>query len=190
MKREILYETKWLQLLRLTDPGNGIHGYDCTHLKWSNGTGIAVLPYRRAQPHAPIIGGEYSEYLLRWEVTPCWGPDPLCSSITGGMDKDGESHLLCAMRELHEEGGYDCQDESRWKNLGTCRPSKASTTTMHLFAVDLTDCKRTEAFGDGSELEDRAHCEWHRDLGVAVDSLVGLMFFRLNSRSLFPGQEA
>lgn len=189
LKVEILHETKWLQLLNLTDPEQGVHGYVCTHAIWTNGQAVAVLPYRTIVGKEPvrkigrkIYGGEltsWREYLLRQEVTPCWGMAPALSSITGGMDKEGEAPLKCAMRELHEEGGYIVEDEKFWVDLGARRISKASTTTMHLFAVELTAQEKVEAPGDGTELEAKAYCEWRKDPENAEDVLVGTMVFLL-----------
>lgn len=174
MERIVLYSTKWLELLELREPENGVHGYVCTHAKWTNGQGVAVLPYRNL---------DSPEYLLRQEVTPCWGMDTALSSITGGMDKEGESPVVCASRELHEEGGYVvAPDSDRWTSLGTARLSKASTTVMHLFAVDLMGLEEQVAPGDGSELEAKAWCEWRRDPEVAADALVGRMVFGLDRR--------
>lgn len=172
MERKVLHETKWLTLLELKDPENGVHGYVCTHAAWTNGQGVAILPYRHE------MAGGVVEFLLRQEITPCWGMDPNLSSITGGMDKEGEEPWECAVRELKEEGGYLCDQVGRWTDLGTCRSSKASTTLVHLFAVDLTGCEFTGAEGDGSELEDKAWCEWRTDPESAVDPLVGTLILR------------
>ena len=171
MEHKTLYKTKWLHLMEMKDPENGVEGYIYTHSEWAQGEGVAVLGYRDAN-------GE-REYLLRQEITPCWSMDPSLSSVTGGMDKEGEAPIECAIRELEEEGGYFCEDIRKWTSLGTCRLSKASTTVMHLFAVDLTDCERGEAEGDGTELEAKAYCEWRTDPENAVDALVGTMVFKL-----------
>jgi 8-oxo-dGTP pyrophosphatase MutT (NUDIX family) len=177
LQRNVLYATKWLELLELKSPEEGVHGYVCTHQKWSNGQGVAVLPYQLSQ------AGSNFEYLLRQEVTPCWGMEPMLSSITGGMDKEGEPPIECAARELHEEGGYIVEpNDSRWKPLGSARMSKSSTTVMHLFAVDLTGLDEVEAPGDGSELEAKAFCEWRADPENAVDVLVGRMIFGLTRK--------
>ena len=175
LNAEALHETKWLQLLNLTDPEQGVHGYVCTHSVWTGGQAVAILPYR-------TWFGEYREYLLRQEVTPCWGMDPSLSSITGGMDKEGEPALECAIRELHEEGGYIVENKDLWTDLGSRRMGKASTTVMHMFAVDLKNETRVEAPGDGSELEASAYCEWRLDPENAVDVLVGSMVFALEKK--------
>lgn len=185
LKTEVLFDTKWLQLLNITDLEKGVNGYVCSHAKWTNGHGVAVLPYRAIQGIGWPGEGDVSkldgrEYLLRQEITPCWGMEPSLSSITGGCDKEGEIPLKTAMRELHEEGGYVCDSERRWTDLGICRISKASTTMMHLFAVDLTGYEQVEAPGDGTALEAMAHCEWRDDPGSAIDALVGLMCFRMS----------
>jgi 8-oxo-dGTP pyrophosphatase MutT (NUDIX family) len=174
MKKEVLYSTKWLELWKLSEPENGVDGYVCSHAKWANGQAVAVLPFRRK------LENSEKEFFLRQEITPCWGMEPNLSSITGGMDKVGEEPVACASRELHEEGGYVVPPESsRWVNLGKARLSKASTMVVHLFAVDLAGLEMVEAPGDGSELEDKAYCEWRTDPENAVDALVGRMVFGL-----------
>jgi 8-oxo-dGTP pyrophosphatase MutT (NUDIX family) len=180
---EVLHETKWLKLINLTDPEQGVHGYVCTHAPWSNGHAVAVLPYRVIVGKLPNGDlGTWREYLLRQEVTPCWGMAPSLSSITGGMDKSGEAPIACASRELHEEGGYivPADRSDLWIDLGPRHMGKASTTVMHMFAVDLTAEAREEAPGDGTELEAKAYCEWRRDPESAVDVLVGSMAFALH----------
>jgi 8-oxo-dGTP pyrophosphatase MutT (NUDIX family) len=172
MERKVLHETKWLTLLELKDPENGVDGYICTHSGWTNGQGIAVLPYRYH-----MAGGEI-EYLLRQEVTPCWSMEPSLSSITGGMDKDGEPPWECAVRELKEEGGYLCEYPGRWNDLGSVMSNKSSTTLVHLFAVDLTGLEFTGAEGDGTVLEAKAWCEWRTDPEAAVDPLVGSLVLK------------
>ena len=185
---EVLHETKWLKLINLKDPSQGVHGYVCTHAAWTDGKAVAVLPFRVIVGRISETGelGTWHEYLLRQEVTPCWGMDPVLSSITGGMDKADEPAIECAARELHEEGGYivPASRDDLWYDLGTRRMGKASTTLMHMFAVDLTAETRVEAPGDGTELEAKAFCEWRKDPENAVDVLVGSMVFALEKKLL------
>ena len=170
---KVLYSTKWIDLMEMRDVDNGVQGYVYTHSKWTNGKAIAILPYRELREN------EY-EYLLRHEVTPCWGLDPVVSSITGGMDKFGESPIECAVRELEEEAGYRVESYyTRWHALGKIRMGKSSTTVMTLFGVDLTGLEQGEAPGDGTELEALASCEWHKNLDEAGDAVTLALGFRL-----------
>lgn len=176
MKKKVLYSTKWLQLLELSDPDAGINGYICSHAEWANGKAIAVLPFRKTKE------GD-DEVLVRYEVVPCWGAGHSPCSITGGMDVEGESSLSCAKRELEEESGYSCDDDSRWFPLGQSYLNKASTTVVDLFAVDLTDIEPGEAVGDGTQLEAEGYCEWVSEVdGLTQDPLVETMIYRLIRR--------
>lgn len=173
MEINTLHETDWLCLMEMKDPDNGVNGYVYAHAKWCSGQGVAILPYRRTED-----GG--IEFLLRQEVTPCWGMEPVLSSITGGMDKEGEDPAKAAGRELKEESGYDCGDINRWRYLGQCYSNKASDSIVYLFAVDLTGLEKTDdGSGDGTELEAKAWCEWREDPQEALDPLVGTMCLRL-----------
>lgn len=183
IERKVLYATKWLELIEMKDPENGVNGYVYTHAVWSGGQGVAVLPFRRIAAWGGTVASPPDvEFLLRQEITPCWKMTPALSSITGGMDHEGEDPIECAARELEEEGGYTVKPGDRWIRLGSARMSKSSTTVMHLFAVDLTDIERGTAEGDGTELEAKAYCEWRQDLHSAEDVLVAAMAFKLGNR--------
>lgn len=172
MNRKVLYDTKWLQLLELSDPEIGVEGYICSHAEWANGRAVAVLPYR-STPHS-------DQLLVRHELVPCWSSELSPCSITGGMDVEGESPLACAMRELEEETGYTCADESKWDYLGKSYLNKASTTTLDLYAVDLTGLEPGEIQGDGTSLEEKATCEWVDDItDFSRDPLLEAMVYRL-----------
>jgi hypothetical protein len=142
-------ETKWLQLKRMVEPEQGVKGYDFVHEIRCNGEIISILPFR--------MNAGKKEYLIRHEVTPCWGMEPVVASITGGCDGDGP--LEDARRELEEEAGYSV-DKDEIIELGVCRGTKSSDTVYHIFTVDLTGKEKSNSNGDGSELEAKAWCEW------------------------------
>lgn len=168
----ILYRTPFVSLRRIVDPARGVDGYDYLHEDRCGGRVVAILPFRR--------GDAGLELLLRREVTPCWGPEPAFSSITGGVDP-GESPVASAARELGEEAGFFVSAEGLLP-LGTCRGTKSCDTVYHLFSVDLTGREAAPAEGDGSRLEAEASCVWSQDVSVAEDPLVGMLFLRLAAR--------
>ncbi len=169
-KSTALHENEWLDLRIIKDPDNGVDGYVYSHESRCDGKIISLLPYRK------ISKGH--EFLLRRELTPCWGMQYNISSITGGFEnnlgiKDTAVHELC------EEGGYEIQ-ASELIDLGTCFGTKSSDTVYHLFSADLSGKDRGKAEGDGSRLEDEAECFWSDSVKHAVDPLVAIMFVRLN----------
>jgi len=165
---DILYNNKWLQLRKVVDKDNGVSGYIYSHEKISNGKVISILPYRK--------NGDDYEFLLRNEVTPCWGSQSFVSSTTGKVDP-GETPIQTATRELLEETGYKAKQEEMIE-LGTCFSSKSSDTINYLFSVDLKNKKRGKAEGDGTELEAKAFNFW-TDTVESKDPLVAVIFLRL-----------
>ncbi len=94
MEIETLHKTEWVELRRMKDPENGVHGYDYLHESRCRGI-VAILPVR---------SGENPDVLMRREVTPCWGMTEALSSITGGIDH-GNTPLQTCVHELAEEAG-------------------------------------------------------------------------------------
>jgi len=172
MKIEILCENPWLELRKMVDKENGVNGYVYAHEKRCNGKILSILPF------AINLEGSI-EYLLRKEVTPCWGMEPKVSSITGGYE--GKNMLDDVRRELKEEGGYDVS-EDEIISLGTCLGTKSSDTVYHLFSANLTGKPQGEAKGDGSELEAKAHCFWSGSIADAEDPFVYVSFCRLRDK--------
>jgi len=164
----VLKDNKWLQLREIRDPENGVDGYVYSHEKISDGKVVAMLPYRKSSD-------DY-EFLLRSEVTPCWGMQHFVSSTTGKVDK-GETPIQTAVRELKEEAGYSVKEKDMIP-LGTSFSSKSSDTVNYLFSVDLADKKKGEVTTDGTELEAKAHNFW-TDQIESEDPLVAVMFCRL-----------
>ena len=164
-----IFTNKWLSVFKKTMDNGGEYVY--SHADWCNSEGVAVLPFRE---------GKYDrEFLGRYEICPAHSNDVELCSITGGMDKDGESPVFTARRELIEEGGYEAPVED-FIYLGTVRPSKASDNTTHLFAVNLENAKEVEAVGDGTLGEEGAYCGWIdiRQLTYSKDPLLSVMLLR------------
>lgn len=146
----ILWDNPWLQLRET--PG----GYVYSHENKSDGQGVAVLAYRRRDQDVYVAG--------RYEDCPCHRDGLQLTSLTGLMDKPGETPAACAARELSEEAGIDVRPEDL-QPLGTVRPSKQADTVLHLFCVDVTDTPNDRPLsehvpGDGTAGEQGAYCRW------------------------------
>jgi len=150
-KIKTLCENKWISLKEINIPEMGINGYVFSHETRCNGKIVAILPYR-------INDKNELEYLIRYEVTPCWGLKQEISSITGGVEEDDPIHT--AVEEMYQEAGYEILPQELI-GLGTSHASKSSDTIYYLFSVDLTGKEKIgEAKGDGSNLEQMAECKW------------------------------
>ncbi len=146
-----LKENDWLSLRSVASPQDGINGYVYSHETRCQGNIIAV------------IGVDWCEktyqkkYLVRSEVTPCWGLDPQFSALTGGWE--GGAFVDDAVRELEEEAGYRVTAEEMI-DLGTCFGTKSTDTTFRLFGVDLRGKPQYEALGDGSKQDSEGTAHW------------------------------
>jgi len=181
---EKLFESKWLSVIKKTMQNGSSYIYSSAD--WCGSNGVAILPYR--VPKNGFLGD--FEYLGRLEICPAHSDVIELCSITGGMDKEGEQAITTAWRELIEEGGYEVPIENIIR-LGTVRPSKASESTMHLFAVDVDmGGKVVEAVGDGTLGEEGAFCEWvtKEQLIFAKDPLLHTMIQRLEHRNRYAKQ--
>jgi len=173
MEHEVLCDNDWLSLMIMKDESQGVSGYVYSHEKFCNGTKVALLPYRQVEGTI--------EYLIRDEVTPCWGMNHQKSSTTGSVE-DGHTPTEMAAIELHEEAGYEVPAESL-RPLGTCRGTKHTDNIYHLYTTDLSGVERGEASGDGSTLEQNASCRWTQDLTeitFASDPLLAMLYMRLD----------
>lgn len=183
-KIKTLFENHWLSLKEKTLDNGSTYVY--AHAPWSGGSGVAILPFRQKLVN-PAWNYYEAEFLGRYEICPAHSDDIELCSITGGMDKDGESPVFTAMRELIEEGGYEVPIENI-VYLGEVKPSKASDTTNHLFAVDLDKgCKEVIATGDGTVGEEGAYCNWitTKELVFAKDPLLQAMYARGKMKGLW-----
>lgn len=175
-KVKTIFENKWLSLKMMVDPDNHVDGYIYSHETKCNGQIVSVLPFRKTND------GE-AEYLLRVEVTPCWSMEPSISSLTGGMEKEMTPEEV-ALMELREESGYDATEGELIK-LGTCRGTKSSDTTYHLFAVDVTNKEAGKRTGDGSYHDTNAEVTWRKkgDFDDCVDPIAYVALYRLQKQS-------
>lgn len=170
MKIKTLLDNSWVSLKSIQNEDEwGPGEYVFSHETRCKGEIIAVMPYR--------FDGDDISFLLRSEITPCWGVNPCISSITGGVE-EGLSPAETTMHELEEEAGLIVTADELIP-LGACRGTKSTDTVYHLFACDVTKKRRGEAKGDGSYLEKIAHCFWSKNVHDAVDPLVFTLVYRL-----------
>jgi len=168
MKIETLFKTKWLALRRvfLDDPEVQ---YDFVHATHSNGEAVAILPYRLEEGRV--------EYLLRKELVPPWSLELSPCGVTGSMES-GYTPLQMAVVELKEETGYTVGEELM-EYRGMVRNSKASTTQIYLFTVDLTGLEAGESSGDGSALEEISSSYWTTDVFECEDAIIHAAYAKL-----------
>lgn len=170
MKTELLYLNEWLSLWAVRAPERGVNGYIYSHETRCAGRIVAVLPYR------DFDGGR--EYLVKSEMTPCWGLDQVLSAITGGYE--GGDIEDDAVQEMLEETGYTITRDELIP-LGESYASKSADTIYSLFSVDLTGRTAGEAIGDGSRVESESAAVWlpPEDLAEIKDPQVAVMYVRL-----------
>lgn len=173
-----LWSNKWLAIKEVVEPEQGVHGYTFMHEKRCEGKIVVVLPFKNNPDGS-------TWYLLRREITPCWGMAPAVSAITGGVE--GVDPAITAMQELEEESGFTCRPIDLIP-LGTSHGTKSVDTTYYLFAVNVTGRTPGKAKGDGSELETVATVGWARDEDIpqVEDPQVALAYLRLRA---FPGKK-
>ncbi|NQU99229.1 MAG: hypothetical protein HQ538_00685 [Parcubacteria group bacterium] len=181
---ETLYENPWVSLKQVVRPGNKIvkpgdtgYKYVFSHETRCNGQIVAILPYRYNNKKKAI------EFLVRIEVTPCWGQQYEMSSITGGVE-----HIISApsaVEELSQEAGYNV-DIDDLIYLGVGYASKSSDTIYHLYSVNLTAKRRGKASGDGSSLEAEAYCKWvsKKELFKSKDPQIYVLLARLYEQKI------
>lgn len=167
-----LFKNKWISLMEAT---NGTWTYVYSHETSCNGKKIAILPFRSnlRNPTATI------QFLLRSEITPCWGGGRHIASITGGVEDNNPN--LTALLELEEEAGYVAKLNDLIP-LGTCRGAKSMDTIYYLFGIDLSGTTKTkDGKGSGAVLEEQEYAYWAEQGDICHSScpFVSVMYMRL-----------
>jgi len=167
MKREILYKSEWLNVVRLDG------WYDVWESpELVNNTAVAVLAYKDTD--------EGRKYVGRYEWCPAHSPTKefLLSSLTGGTES--EDPRVDAIRELEEEAGVRGKTIDDLIDLGSVFISKNSTTVLRLFAIQVDEIGKST--GDGTKGEEGAYCDWvsEEDLIYCKDTSVQTILMRLN----------
>lgn len=160
---KILKETEWVSLM---DRDGYIYSHESRCYK--NAT-VALLPYR--------IHNNKLEFLIRYEYCPAHYINEKIEAtcITGGYDDDHISISQTALKELLEEGGYDCELDELIA-LDWCWEGKASDTKVYLYSINLTDKSRQTPVGDGSDGEKNSYCKWE-----SFDKIKNYRCMRINS---------
>ncbi len=136
-------------------------GYTFLREARCDGQIVSLLPFRTNADTEQI------DFLARLEICPAHGSELERCSITGGVEP-GQSIEEAALLELWEEAGYRVEVE-KLVSLGQVRPSKASDTVVHLFAVDVTGKPQAPPPGDGSRFAANASVEWvDYDQGIQI----------------------
>lgn len=164
----VLHWGNWVVLCEVAHA----HGtYEFLHEHRCGGEIVAILPYRKDE------NGE-EEYLLREEVTPCWGFQPTLATVTGGVEKN-QGTLAAAVQELHEETGYHVAAvNERWTFLGKSRGTKSTDTWYMLFSVDVSDLEPGEILGDGSHYDTIARPVWTLTPWKSPDPMAAVLWAR------------
>jgi len=177
---ETLCANGWVSLCIVRNPDAGVGGYVYSHETRCQGRIVAVLPYRDV--YSGHGGVTRREFLVKSEMTPCWGFDQVLSAITGGYE--GGEIEDDAVRELLEETGYAVTRDELIP-LGESFASKSADTVYALFSVDLTGRTPGEATGDGSRLESESAAIWTTgpELARLKDPQLAVMYLRLGLES-------
>lgn len=165
-----LHHNRWVSLWQVRDDEAGWDGYVYSHETRCQGRIVAMLPYRDT--------ADGRQYLLKSEVTPCWGWEHVLSAITGGYE--GGDIADDAVREMLEETGYTITADELI-DLGTSFASKSADTVYTLYSVNLTGRPAGEAMGDGSRVEAESAALWldSAELADIQDPQVSVMWLRL-----------
>ncbi len=176
-----LFKNKWMALKEIhLDNGTS---YTYASDIWCDSEGVAIMPFKLEHSYLDV---KVPKILGRYEICPSHSLEFELYSITGGMDKEGESPAFTAKRELLEETGYDVPVE-KLVYLGEVKPSKSSDKTMHLFAVNVEGYQQGEILGDNTKGEEGAYVEFitTEQLSGAKDPLLHVMFIRAIEKGLF-----
>ena len=163
MADKILYKNKFLTLV---DRDGWVFVKNMTEVA------IAVLPFRS--------NGDTTEFLARIEPIPCHKPPNHLCALTGSVEK-GEKPEEAAYRELYEEAGY--KTDTGLISLGKIYTSKASSTEMHLYSLDVSGLIQQEAPGDGTKTEAESTTRWlsrKKATMTVPDATFGAMLARLS----------
>ena len=164
---KVLFKGDWLSVVE-RDGWEFVYDHRC------KGRGVALLPYRR-EDNGRIV------FLIRKEPIPCWGDGRVPCSISGMRDEEGETPEQTAARELKEETGYQIQLDEL-VSLGMGQTSKASSTTVNLYTVDLTGHDAGPA-----ENAEKGIAVWvPNPVQQSNDSLLGLLLARMFTQGVLP----
>jgi 8-oxo-dGTP pyrophosphatase MutT (NUDIX family) len=166
-----LFSSEWVDVKETPD------GYIYAFNSKTDGKGVAVLIYKDTEDGIRIYG--------RFEKCPAHKDKKFdLYSLTGGVE-EGNSPRKTAKLETKEEAGIDAK-ENEFFELGSCFPSKMTSTEIFLFALNAKNKIIGEAIGDGSKYEDESYCEWVslEDVANSKDPILSLLFLRAIEKEL------
>jgi len=145
---KILYEGKNFDVIEIED---------ITGLKMKS-VSVAIMPFIIDTTEADLV----EQVALLKEFNPFRDNNFCYTLITGTVDKEDETLLDTAKRELLEEGGFEVPETEnhRWIYLGTFFPYKDSDRHVPTFAVDVTGLMQKPPITDGSEKEAKSTLEF------------------------------
>jgi hypothetical protein len=156
----VLFEDKWFQVVDV----EGQIGLKNKEMS------VAIMPYRVNEL------GVITEIGLLKELNYFREGNYAQTLITGTIEKEDDSLLLAAKRELLEEGGFELteDDNERWLFLGPVYLYKTSDQMIPVFAVDVTGVEQRKADGDGSVKEEKSELEMV-EIGNGISSSEALV---------------
>jgi len=156
----VLFEDKWFQVVDI----EGQIGLKNKEMS------VAIMPYRVNEL------GVITEIGLLKELNYFREGNYAQTLITGTIEKEDDSLLLAAKRELLEEGGFELteDDNERWLFLGPVYLYKTSDQMIPVFAVDVTGVEQRKADGDGSVKEEKSELEMV-EIGNGISSSEALV---------------
>ena len=156
----VLFEDKWFQVVDV----EGQIGLKNKEMS------VAIMPYRVNEL------GVITEIGLLKELNYFREGNYAQTLITGTIEKEDDSLLLAAKRELLEEGGFELteDDNERWLFLGPIYLYKTSDQMIPVFAVDVTGVEQRKAVGDGSVKEEKSELEMV-EIGNGISSSESLV---------------
>jgi 8-oxo-dGTP pyrophosphatase MutT (NUDIX family) len=146
MVDEILYQGKYLSIRKKEG------WYEYMHDRTGKLVGLFVFTKNGF--------GDVSQILGRYEYDVRTGKHKL-TSVTGGVEEN-QTPIQAAIMELHEEAGYDVQEQDLI-DLGTMTLTKSDDSVMYLYAYDATgkeNLRRKDSISDGTKGEEGAYCDW------------------------------
>lgn len=168
---ELLHANEWVSLYE-------VNGYVYSYETRCQGKIVAVLPYRYIKPEDKYGRGRY-EFLLRYEITPCWDSHRVASAITGGWE--GGDVEDDAVREVLEETGYEIKRDELIP-MGECYGTKSTNVVFSLFGVDLSGREPGQMTDAGSSGGDFASWVKTRSIFTIQDPIVSVMYTRMLGR--------
>lgn len=139
--KEVLFDANYFDVIKIEDEGAMMVGIEPKH------GCVVVMPYTLKDD------GSFEKMGVNWECNPLREGNFWLTMITGGIEETDSTPFEAAKRELLEESGYNIEEDERWDYLGTLTISKLIKSELFCYCVNVTNLKREEKKGDGTENE-------------------------------------